>query len=484
MAYTTTAFPEEFLWGAATSAYQVEGAAYEDGKKPSQQDVINQHSYEERGFATSDIASDHYHHFREDVALMAEMGLKAYRFSIAWSRVIPDGTGAVNPAGIKFYHDLIDELLAHDIEPIVTLYHYDLPWALVERYGGWISRQVVDDFEAYARFVINEFKGQVKYWTTINEQSIIVQYWTQKCYIPEELRGDNQLRYQINHHMNLAHAVACNLVHELVPDGMVGSVIGYSPIYPLTSHAEDVMAAQNAHDLRNGYYLDIYFKGHYTDSAMAYLERHGLAPKIDPGDMELIASGTSDMLGINYYASECARWCPDDGSKQMRWNGVNLTGKKGDINGFETHPGFYEMCKNPNLDTNDWDWAIDPIGLEYLLRDIYMRYNKPLMVCENGLGAFDELTADGRVHDPYRIDYLEKHIAAMKRAMDYGVEMLAYCPWSALDLLSTSNGVKKRYGFIYVDRTDDDPRECKRYRKDSFAWYKDVIERNGAGLSL
>ena len=484
MSYTTTAFPDGFLWGASTSAYQVEGAAYEDGKKASQQDIINQNNYRTRGFATAEVTSDHYHHFREDVALMAEMGLKAYRFSIAWSRVIPDGTGAVNPAGLKFYHDLIDELLAHGIEPIVTLYHYDLPWALVERYGGWISRQVVDDFEAYARLIITEFRDQVKYWTTINEQSIIVQYWTQKCYIPEEYRGDNQLRYQINHHMNLAHAIACNLVHELVPGGMVGSVIGYSPIYPLTARAEDVMAAQNAHDLRNGYYLDIYFKGKYTDSAMAYLERHGLAPKIEPGDMELIASGTSDMLGINYYASECAKACPDDGTREMRWNGVNLTGKKGDISGFETHPGFYEMCKNPLLDTNDWDWAIDPIGLEYLLRDIWMRYGKPLMVCENGLGAFDTLEADGTVHDPYRIDYLGRHIAAMKRAMDYGVQMLAYCPWSALDLLSTSNGVKKRYGFIYVDRTDDDPRECRRYRKDSFAWYRDVIARNGAGLTL
>jgi 6-phospho-beta-glucosidase len=168
----------------------------------------------------------------------------------------------------------------------------------------------------------------------------------------------------------------------------------------------------------------------------------------------------------------------------MRWNGVNLTGKKGDITGFETHPGFYQMCENPNLEKNDWDWAIDPIGLEYLLRDIYMRYGKPLMVCENGLGAYDVLTADGRVHDSYRIDYLERHIAAMRRAMDYGVKMLAYCPWSAVDLLSTSNGMKKRYGLIYVDRTDDDPRSCRRFRKDSFEWYKDVIKNNGEGLSL
>ncbi len=486
MSYITTndTFPKDFLWGASTSAYQVEGAALEDGKGLSQQDVVNQDNYKERGFATAEVTSDHYHHFREDVALMAEMGLKAYRFSIAWSRVIPNGTGEVNQKGLQFYHDLVDELLAHGIEPIVTIYHYDLPMALVERYGGWIDRQVVADFEEYARFIITEFKDKIRYWTTINEQSIIVQYWCQKNYIPEELREDNQLRYQINHHMNLAHAIACNLVHEIVPGGMVGSVIGYSPIYPLTSSAEDVMAAQNAHDLRNGYYLDIYFKGHYTKSALTYLEKHGLAPKIEPGDMELIASGKSDFLGLNYYASECAKACPDDGTREMRWNGVNLSGKKGEMNGFETHPGFYEMCANPNLDTNDWDWAIDPIGMEYMLRDIYMRYDKPLMVCENGLGAFDELTEDGHVHDPYRIDYLQRHIAAVGRAMEYGVEMIAYCPWSAVDLLSTSNGVKKRYGFIYVDRTDDDPKECKRYRKDSFEWYQGVIRENGAGLEL
>ena len=470
-------FPKEFLWGAATSAYQVEGAAYEDGKKASQQDVINKESYETRGFATAEIASDHYHHFREDVALMKEMGFTAYRFSIAWSRVFPDGVGEVNEKGIQFYRDLIDELIANGIEPIVTLYHYDLPWALVEKYGGWLDRQVVKDFEYYARYVIGEFKDKVKLWTTINEQSIIVQYWTQKCFIPEKLRSNNQLRYQINHHMNLAHAIACKQVHELVP-----AALGYAPVYPLTSKAEDVMAAQNAHDLRNGYYLDIYFKGYYTKSAMIYLEQHGLAPKIEPGDMELIKEGTSDFLALNYYASECAKACPEGEGKEIRYSGVNWSGKKGEMSGFETHPGFYEMCKNPNLDTTDWDWAIDPIGLEYIFRDIYMRYGKPLMITENGLGAFDELTADGKVHDEYRIAYLREHIKAMKRAMDYGVEVWAYCPWSAIDLLSTSNGVKKRYGFVYVDRTDDDPKECGRIRKDSFYWYQKVIASRGTEL--
>lgn len=476
-------FPKDFLWGAATSAYQVEGAALLDGKKASQQDIINKESYEKRGFATADISSDHYHHYKEDVALMKEMGFTTYRFSIAWSRVFPDGVGEVNEKGIQFYRNLIDELLLNDIEPIVTLYHYDLPWALVEKYNGWLNRQVVADFECYARYVIKEFKDKVKYWTTINEQSIIVQYWTQKCYIPDELQSNNQLRYQINHHMNLAHAVACKLVHELVPGGLVGAALGYAPVYPLSSKPEDVMAALNAHDLRNAFYLDIYFKGSYTKSAMLYLEEKGLAPQIEVGDMDLIKEGYSDFLALNYYASECAKACPEEEGKELRYGGVNLAGKKGEISGFETHPGFYEMCKNPNLNTTDWDWAIDSIGMEYMFRDIYGRYNKPLMITENDLGAFDELTEDKKIHDDYRIAYLRDHIAAMERAIDYGVEVLAYCPWSALDLLSTSNGVKKRYGFIYVDRTDDDPKECARIRKDSFYWYQKVIQSNGADLS-
>ena len=477
-------FPEGFLWGAATSAYQVEGAAYEDGKKASQQDVINKDSYKVFGFATAEIASDEYHHYKEDVALMKEMGFSCYRFSIAWSRVFPDGVGEVNEKGIQYYRDLIHELKENGIEPIVTLYHYDCPWALVEKYGGWLNRQIVKDFEYYARYVINEFKDEVKYWTTINEQSIIVQYWTQKCYIPEELQDGrhDQLRYQLNHYMNLAHAIACNLVHELVPGGLVGAPLGYSCIYPLTSKAEDCMAAQNAQALRNDYYTDIYFKGEYNKAAQIYLEKHGLAPVIEEGDMELIASGKSDFLALNYYASECACACPDDGTYELRYSGVNRSGKKGDMSGFETHPGFYQMCKNPNLDTTDWDWAIDPTGMEYMLRDLYNRYGKPLMITENGLGAYDTLTEDGKIHDDYRIDYLKKHIAAMRKAIEYGVEMIAYCPWSALDLLSTSNGVKKRYGFIYVDRTDDDPKQCERMRKYSFYWYQKVISSNGEDL--
>lgn len=475
-------FPDNFLWGASSSAYQCEGAALEDGKGLSQQDIINKQSFEKFGFADASVASDHYHHYKEDVALMKEMNFKTYRFSIAWSRIFPEGRGQVNKKGVEFYHSLINELKANDIEPIVTMYHYDCPLALVEEYGGWLDRKIIDDFTNYAKFIINEFKDDVRIWTTINEQSIIVQYWTQKCLIPEEILDGkhNQLRYQINHYMNICHAISCNLVHELVPNGIVGSAIGYSCIYPLTSKAEDVMAAQNAQALRNDYYTDIYFKGIYNKAAFTYLEQNGLAPEIKEGDMELIASHTSDFLALNYYASECAKHC--DESETRRWSGVNWSGKKGEIDGFETQPGFYQMCKNPNLDTTDWDWAIDPTGLEYLLRDLYNRYNKPLMITENGLGAYDVLTSDGKIHDEYRIDYLRKHILAMQKAMDKGVEVIAYCPWSCMDLLSTSNGVKKRYGLIYVDRSDDDPKQCKRYRKDSFYWYQKVLASNGQEL--
>ncbi|MFT4006324.1 MAG: glycoside hydrolase family 1 protein [Lacrimispora sp.] len=479
MEYRT--FPEDFLWGAATSAYQVEGAAEEAGKGLSQQDVINKSYSEKNGFADAAVASDHYHHYKEDVRLFKEMGFTSYRFSISWSRIFPEGTGKVNEEGVQFYRDLIHELKANGIEPVVTLYHYDLPWKLAERYDGWISRQVVDDFTEYARFIINEFKDLVRYWTTINEQSIIVQYWTQKCYIREPYLDQNQLRYQINHHMNLAHAHGVELVHELVPGGMAGAALGYAPIYALTSKAADAMAAQNANDLRNTYYTDIYFKGSYTESAMRYLEENGLAPVIEPGDMEYIAANPSDFLALNYYASECAKHCPAD--EERRWSGFNQSGKKGEMSGFETQPGFYQMCRNPELDTTDWDWAIDPIGMEYMLRDLYNRYQKPLMITENGLGAYDTLTEDGQIHDAYRISYIREHILAIKRAMHYGVQILGYMPWSALDLLSTSNGVKKRYGFIYVDRTDEDPKECKRLKKDSFYWYQKAIQSNGEDLA-
>lgn len=473
-------FPKDFLWGAATSAYQVEGAALQDGKGLSQQDVINRERHELYGFADASIASNHYHKYKEDIALFKEMGFTSYRFSIAWSRIFPNGDDQVNEAGIQFYRDLIKELKDNGIEPIPTLYHYDLPWALVEKYGGWLSREVVKDFEIFAKYVVNEFKDDVKYWITLNEQSIIVQYWTQKCYILPEFQDNNQLRYQINHHMNLAQAVAVKLVHEV--GGLAGPALGYAPVYARTCKPEDQLAAINANDLRNTYYLDVYFKGYYNVAALNYLQENDLAPVMEAGDEAFFAKNISDFFAINYYDSSCAQACPKDAER--RWSGYNLSGKKGDMSGFETHPGFYQMCPNPELETTDWDWAIDPTGLEFVYRDLYTRYKIPFMITENGLGAYDELTPDGKIHDEYRIKYLKEHIAATKRAMDRGVEVIGYMPWSALDLLSTSNGYRKRYGLIYVDRTDEDPKDCARIRKDSFYWYQQVIASRGTDLAV
>jgi 6-phospho-beta-glucosidase len=278
--------------------------------------------------------------------------------------------------------------------------------------------------------------------------------------------------------MNLAQAVAVKAAHEV--GAKAGPALGYAPVYARTCKPEDQLAALNANDLRNAYYLDVYFRGYYNVAALTYLKQAGLAPEMEEGDEAFFAENLSDFFAINYYDSQCAHACPE--GEERRWSGYNLSGKKGDMSGFETHPGFYQMCSNPELRTTDWDWAIDPIGLEYVYRDLYTRYRVPFMITENGLGAYDELTPDGKVHDDYRIEYLREHIQATKRAMDLGVEVVGYMPWSAIDLLSTSNGYKKRYGLIYVDRTDDDVKECKRIRKDSFYWYKEVIASNGTKM--
>lgn len=469
-------FPENFLWGASISAFQAEGAAYKDGKKASQMDHINQ----DTSFADTRITSDFYHHYKEDIALMREAGFTAFRFSIAWSRVFPDGTGKLNEKGIAFYDDLINELLANGIEPVPTLYHYDLPMALVKKYDGWIDRQVVEDFNYYAEFIIKRYRKKVKFWLTINEQSIIVEFWKKKNYIPEKYHNDPQIKFQINHHMNLAHAHVCQLVHKYVDNGVCGPAIGYSPIYGLNAEPKNMLAMLNAEDLKNHFYLDIYFKGRYPIGALKYLEEHGWAPKIEEGDMEIIQKGTSDFLGVNYYASKCVKF--PDKDTEFREARSNLAGKKGAMGAYEAMPNFYEYVKNPYASSNDWDWTIDPTGMEYLLRDIYERYGIPMMITENGLGARDVLETDGYIHDDYRIDYWRQHLKAIQRAITLGVNVFGFLPWSFIDLLSTSNGYDKRYGLVYVDRTDDDVKNLKRYKKYSFYWYQKVIQTNGEDL--
>ena len=316
--------PEGFLWGASTSAYQVEGAAEEDGKKLSQMDILNRGT----GFADASVASDHYHRYKEDIALMKECGFTAYRFSFSWSRIFPDGVGEVNPKGLEFYDNLVNELVANGIKPIPTIYHYDMPMALVDKYDGWISRQSVDDFVAYGEFLIRRYGDRIKDWLIINEQSIIVEFWKKKNYVPEKYHGDPQVKFQINHHMNLGQAKISKLIHELVEGGRSGAAIGYSPVYGLDSTPKNMLAMLNAEDLKNHFFLDIYFKGKYPVGAFRYLEEHGMAPVIEEGDMEIIREGMLDFLGVNYYASKCVRF-PDADKNELTEAKSNLSGKKG-----------------------------------------------------------------------------------------------------------------------------------------------------------
>lgn len=468
------AFPKGFLWGASSAAWQVEGATLEGGRT---QAIIDLNSQKKKPFADNSIAADHYHHYKEDVALMKECGFTSYRFSLSWSRIIPDASRKVNPEGIEFYNNLINELVNNGITPIVTLYHYDMPCWVDEKFGGWHNRAIIDEFAYYCKVCFENFGDRVKYWLSINEQNMQIVYgdWLG---VSKGCKDWFKEKWQVNHIMNMCHAKAVNLCHEMVEDGKIGPVPGYVPIYPESCKPEDQIAAMNAEELTQKVWNDLYYFGEYSTFIKKYWEENDIDPQIQDGDMDVIKKAKIDFFSINCYRSDVGK-APDPSF--TREIGLNKYGIKGQFE-YPNLPGYYALDRNPYVETTDWDWAIDPTGLEYLLRDLYNRYNKPLMITENGLGAYDVLTEDGKIHDDYRIDYLRGHIQAMKNAIDKGVEVIAYCPWSCMDLLSTSNGVKKRYGLIYVDRTDDNPKQCKRYRKDSFYWYKKVLESNGKDL--
>jgi 6-phospho-beta-glucosidase len=459
-------FPADFLWGASTSAYQVEGAWNEDGKGPS---VIDARTEYPEGTTDYTVATDHYHHVHEDVALFAELGLKAYRFSISWSRVIPDGDGPVNQAGLDFYRTLIDELLAAGIVPIVTMYHFDLPQGLQEK-GGWSNRATVDAFVCFGRVLFDEFGDKITYWLTINEQNMMVLYGAALGILPAGTENPRREVYQQNHHMLLAQAKVMSLLHELRPQAKIGPAPNIALVYPASPRPEDVVAASDFNAIRNWLYLDMAVHGRYNNIAWAYLVEHGNEPTIQDGDMAALAAGKPDFVAFNYYATHTVAAPAGDGS--------DVAGLGGDQHMLMGEEGVYRATENPYLQRNAFGWEIDPVGFRSTFRELYDRYHLPLLVTENGLGAFDTLEADGTVHDPYRIDYLTRHIEQIQWAITDGVEVLGYCPWSAIDLVSTHQGVSKRYGFIYVDRTETDLKDLSRVRKDSFGWYQSVIAKN------
>lgn len=460
--------PENFLWGASTSAYQVEGANLIDGKGPSVQDIKTV----PEGTSELDVCSDFYHRYKEDIALMAEMGFKTFRFSVAWSRVLPEGTGEVNPKGIEFYSNVIDECLKYGIEPLVTMFHFDLPAALEKR-GGWSNRDSVDWFYDFAKILFENYGDRVKYWLTINEQNMLT--------LVGDVIGTTDMTgvtnkykklYQENHHMLLAQAKVMHLCHEMVPGGKIGPAPNISLVYPATCKPKDILAAQNYNAIRSWLYLDMAVWGRYNNLVWKFLEERDAIPEIFPGDMEIMEQAKPDFIGFNYYNTATVEW--DDGT------GVAVAG---DQQTGVTEPGMYRISGNPNLTKTEFGWEVDPEGFRSTMREMYSRYHLPMIVTENGLGAHDKLTEDGKIHDDYRIDYLRRHIEQIKLAVSEGVEMMGYCPWSAIDLVSTHEGVVKRYGFIYVNRDEFDLKDMARYKKDSFYWYKKVIETNGEDLS-
>lgn len=467
-------FPENFLWGAASAAYQVEGAWDEDGKGPSNWDVYVRTPGSTFKGTNGDIAVDHYHRYKEDVALMAEMGLKAYRFSIAWSRIFPQGRGPVNEAGLQFYNDLINELIKNNVEPIVTLYHWDLPQALQEAYGGWESRSIIEDFNNYCITLFKRYGDRVKYWVTLNEQNIFISHGYLNALHPPKV-VDAKRMYQANHIASLANAKAIQSFRTYVPKGLIGPSFAYSPAYAYSSKPEDVLASENAEELNNHWWMDVYAWGEYPKLIWNYLEREGLAPTLEEGDMELLKSAAPDFMGVNYYRTSTYENNPLDG---IGLGAMNTTGKKGSAPDTGT-PGLFKTIKNPNLEATDWDWEIDPIGLRIALRRITNRYRLPILISENGLGAFDILEENDTVNDDYRISFIRRHLEECQQAITDGVNLLGYCVWSYTDLLSWLNGYQKRYGFVYINRDEDSEKDLRRIKKSSYYWYQKVIKNNG-----
>lgn len=456
----TSKFPTDFLWGASISAHQTEGAYLADGKGLSVQDTRPRDNNEIADFT---VAVDHYHRYKEDIALLAELGIKVFRFSIAWSRIYPEGRGSVNQKGLDHYSAVIDELLKQGIQPFITLNHFDLPQALEDQ-GGWTNRSTVEAFETYAKTLFNAYGDRVTHWLTINEPNIML-------LVDRKILGKTiplPEKYQQFHHLMIAEKLAFKHCHELVPNGKIGPVPNISLVYAATSKPEDNQAALYFNSVRNWAYLDFACLGRYNTVFQDYLNQNGVKITIHPEDQDLMTSAFPDFVAMNFYTTVTVEQPTMEGDMT---NGISDQQSE-DI----MERGFYKGFTNPYLKKNAFNWTIDPLGLKTTLQTLYDRYHLPILITENGLGAEDHLEENGAVHDPYRIDYLQQHIQQCLAAIESGVELIGYSPWSAIDLISVHEGIKKRYGFIYVDRNDADEKEQKRVKKDSFYWYQKLIE--------
>lgn len=459
-------FPDDFLWGGAVAANQVEGAYLEDGKGLSTSDVQPQGVFGpvvERVAGDSgikDVAIDFYHRYPEDIKLFAEMGFSCLRVSIAWTRIFPNGDEqAPNEAGLAFYDRLFDELAAHDITPLVTLSHYEMPWGLVKQYGGWGSRQTITFFERYARTVFARYREKVKLWLTFNEINMSLHAPMTGVGLPEtSSKGEV---YQAIHHQLVASALAVKACHEIIPDAKIGNMLLGGLMYPLTCRPEDVLEALQENRAWQ-FFGDVQCRGAYPGYMLRFFRDSGIQIDITDADREALKS-TVDFISFSYYMTGCVT-TDEELNKQARGN-------------------ILSMVPNPHLASSEWGWQIDPVGLRTLLNVLWDRYQKPLFIVENGLGAKDKPDAEGVVQDDYRISYLNDHLVQVREAIDDGVEVMGYTSWGPIDLVSASKAeLSKRYGFIYVDRDDSGKGTLARSRKKSFYWYKEVIATKGASL--
>ena len=476
-------FSKDFLWGGAVAANQCEGAWNIDGKGISCSDICTKGSateskritpvLEEGTIYPSHEAIDFYHRYKEDIAMFAEMGFKVFRFSINWTRIYPTGEEATpNEKGLEFYDKVIDECRKHNIEPLITISHYEVPFALTQKYNGWASREMIDIFLKYCRTIFERYRGKVKYWLTFNEinsatdkfggflsQGILNEgttHFANQVDVP-------QLRFQGLHHQFVASAKAVKMAHEIDPEYKVGCMQLFATSYPLTCKPSDVVENQKKSHVQNWFCGDVQVRGQYPGYIKRYFRDNNITIDYTEEDLQALKEGCVDFYTFSYYMSVCASAEPqkDTGEGNLVL-GIN----------------------NPYLKASDWGWQIDPEGLRYTLNEIYDRYQIPLMVVENGLGAYDKIEEDGSINDDYRIDYLRQHIEQMKEAVEDGVDLMGYTPWGCIDLVSAGTGqMAKRYGFIYVDKHDDGTGDLSRRKKKSFDWYKKVIATNGEDLA-
>lgn len=470
-------FPENFLWGGAIAANQSEGGyreggkglttvdmiPYGDNRMPIKLGLVDSVELSEEEFYPSHQAIDFYHRYKEDIALLAEMGFKTFRMSIAWSRLFPRGDELEpNQAGIDFYRSVFEECHKYGIEPLVTLCHFDVPMHLVNEYGSWRNRKMIGFFERYARTCFEAFDGLVKYWLTFNEINILLHSpFSGAGLLFQEGENRDQVKYQAAHHELVASALVTKIAHEINPENQVGCMLAGGNFYPYSCKPEDVFTAMQK-DRENLFFIDVQSRGYYPSYAQKVFDEKGVKLEILEEDYDTLKH-TVDFISFSYYASRCA-------SADMNANNTS-------------EANVVKSIRNPHLPASDWGWVIDPLGLRITMNTLYDRYQKPLFLVENGLGAKDVPDENGEVQDDYRIDYLRQHVEAMADAITDGVPLMGFTPWGCIDLVAASTGeMSKRYGFIYVDRDNLGNGTLNRTPKKSFHWYKRVIASNGTEL--